>query len=88
MGYSVTVPASAGGLLSVSPTSGVLGAGQSASITLTLSRPVVFDATIVIDPGGLSVTVTYSPPKETGGPPSTGVGPAPINLPGATRRIQ
>ena len=88
MGYSVTVPASADGLLTASPASGVLGAGQSASVTLTLLRPDAFDQAIVIDPGGLSVTVTYTPPKETGGPPSIGLSLVPMSLPGAARRIR
>lgn len=61
MSYTITVPASADGLLTVSPPSGVLGTGQSATITLTLNRPDSFDQTLTIDPGGLSVTVTYTP---------------------------
>jgi RNA polymerase sigma factor (sigma-70 family) len=65
MGYTVTVPDSYGGLFSASPTSGVLGAGQSATITLTLTRPVAVDETLVIDPGALSVTVIYNPPTDS-----------------------
>ena len=68
MGYTITVPASANGLIAA-PASGVLGTGQSASVTLTLTRLVTFDQTIVIDPGGISVTVIYSPPASNSGPP-------------------
>jgi hypothetical protein len=69
MSYSITVPAGADGLLTASPVSGVLGDGQSATITLTLSRPVTVDDKVVIDPGGLSLTVTYTPPRQTSPPP-------------------
>jgi hypothetical protein len=73
MSYTITVPAGGGGLLTASPSSGVLGAGQSAGVTLTLARPASFDQTIVIDPGDISVVVTYSPPAATKSqPPSTG----------------
>jgi RNA polymerase sigma factor (sigma-70 family) len=61
--FSIIVPAGASGLLTVSPTSGELGAGRSVLVTLTLTRLIAFDQTLVIDPGGLSVTVTYTPPK-------------------------
>jgi hypothetical protein len=71
MSYTITVPASANGLLTVSPATGVLGTGQSASITLTLARPDSFDQTLTIDPGGLTVTVTYTPPTQVGGPPAS-----------------
>jgi RNA polymerase sigma factor (sigma-70 family) len=68
MDYTVTIPGGDG--LTATPASGVLGDGQSATVTLTLARPVTFDQTITIDPGGLSVTVTYTPPEQTTGPPS------------------
>jgi hypothetical protein len=71
MSYTITVPASADGLLTVSPTTGVLGTGQSVAVTLTLARPDSFDQTLTIDPGGLAVTVTYTPPTQTGGPPAS-----------------
>jgi hypothetical protein len=69
MGYTVTIPASADGLLTASPDNGVLAEGHSVSVTLTLSRLVSFSQAIVIDPGGLSVTVTYSPPQNSSPPP-------------------
>jgi len=65
MDYTITVPASADGLLTASPASGVLGTGQSVTITLTLARPVAFDQAIVVDPGSISVTVTYTPPQNS-----------------------
>jgi hypothetical protein len=49
----------------------VLGTGQSVAVTLTLARPDSFDQTLTIDPGGLAVTVTYTPPTQTGGPPAS-----------------
>jgi RNA polymerase sigma factor (sigma-70 family) len=62
--YTITVSGGAG-LLTVSPSSGSLSAGQTATIALTLARAVAFNQNLVIDPGGLSVTVTYSPPQST-----------------------
>jgi RNA polymerase sigma factor (sigma-70 family) len=69
MDFTITVSSGANGLLTVSPTSGALGAGQSISITLTLARPVAFDETLTVDPGGLSVTVTYTPAPPSSSPP-------------------
>jgi hypothetical protein len=68
--YTITIPAGADGLLTAAPASGVLATGQSVTVTLTLARPDAFDQTIVIDPGSLPVTVTYSPPAaQTSSPP-------------------
>jgi hypothetical protein len=66
MGYTITIPAGADGLLSASPASGVLGDGQSVPVTLTLARLVSLNQKITISPGGISVTVTYSPPRDSG----------------------
>jgi len=60
MGYTITIPASAGGLLTVSPSSGVLGSGQSVTVTFVLVRPVSFDQQVSINPGALAVTVEYT----------------------------
>jgi hypothetical protein len=77
MDYTITVPASANGTLTASPSSGVLGTNQSVTVTLTLSRPSTFDQAITINPGGLSVTVIYNPPQSdnpTTPPPVVGEG--------------
>ena len=79
MNYTITIPADAE-LLTASPASGVLGTGQSVPITLTLSRPDAFNQTIVIDPGGLSVTVTYTPPTGTEAPSG-------VKFPAIARRV-
>jgi RNA polymerase sigma factor (sigma-70 family) len=61
MGWTVSIPGSANGLLSASPASGVLGSGQSVTVTFTLARPVSFHQQVTINPGGLPVTVEFTP---------------------------
>ena len=61
IGWTVAIPAGANGLLSASPSSGVLGSGQSVTITFVLARPVSFDQAVTVNPGGQAVTVEYTP---------------------------
>jgi RNA polymerase sigma factor (sigma-70 family) len=61
IGYTITIPASASGLLSAAPSSGVLGGGQSVTITFTLARPASFDQQVIVNPGDQAVTVQYTP---------------------------
>ncbi len=60
-GWTITIPGGADGLLSASPSSGVLGAGQSVTVTFVLARPTRFDQQVIINPGGQAVTVEYTP---------------------------
>jgi hypothetical protein len=55
--YTISVPSSLLGELSVSPASGSIGAGQSVRATVTLSGLLAVDTTIAVNPGGHSVTV-------------------------------
>jgi hypothetical protein len=68
MGYTITIPASADGLLTASPASGVIGSGQSVTVTFVLARPVSFDQQVSINPGALAVTVEYTAANETSAP--------------------
>ena len=60
-GWSITIPGGANGLLSASPASGVLGSGQSVTITFVLAKPTRFDQEVIVNPGGQAVTVVYTP---------------------------
>ncbi|HLH58078.1 MAG TPA: sigma-70 family RNA polymerase sigma factor [Streptosporangiaceae bacterium] len=55
--FTVTVPSSLLGKVSVSPASGSLAAGQSTQVTVTVSSLLSLDTHLVISPGGQSVTV-------------------------------
>ncbi len=55
--YTISVPRSLLGELSVSPASGSIGAGQSVRVTVTLSGLLAVDTTITVNPGSHSVTV-------------------------------
>ena len=55
--YTISVPSSLAGELSVSPASGSIGAGQSTQVTVTLSGLLSIDTTITVNPGGHSVHV-------------------------------
>ena len=55
--YTISVPSSLAGELSVSPASGSIGAGQSTQVTVTLSGLLSVDTTITVNPGGHSVKV-------------------------------
>jgi RNA polymerase sigma factor (sigma-70 family) len=56
--YWLTV---ASGALTASPASGTLAAGQSVTITLSMTRSESIDTQIVIEPGDVTVTVEYTP---------------------------
>ena len=55
--YTISVPSSLAGELSVSPASGSIGAGQSTQVTVTLSGLLSIDTTTTVNPGGQSVHV-------------------------------
>jgi hypothetical protein len=54
---SITEPASVLGSLAVSPSAGLLSAGQSVTITLTASQLDSFDTQLTVEPGDQPVTV-------------------------------
>jgi RNA polymerase sigma factor (sigma-70 family) len=61
--FSVAVPASES-YLSVSPASGVLSAGHSQTVTVTLTpngHRTPYTSTVTANPGGMTVTVLYPP---------------------------
>lgn len=49
--------------LSAAPSSGSLANGQSTTIVLTLSQQESLDTQILVNPGGVGVTVQYTPPS-------------------------
>jgi len=55
--YTISVPSSLVGELSVSPASGSIGANQSTQVTVTLSGLLSVDTTMTVNPGGHSVQV-------------------------------
>ena len=55
--WSVSEPSSLLGMLTVSPASGTLQAGQSATIVITVSSLVSLDTTLNVNPGGHAITV-------------------------------
>ena len=55
--WSVSEPASLLGELIVSPSSGTLAAGQSASVSISVSGLASLDTTLTVNPGGHPVTV-------------------------------
>ena len=55
--WSVSEPSSLLGELSVSPSSGTLQAGQSATIAISVSSLVSLDTTLSVNPGGHAITV-------------------------------
>ena len=59
--FSVIVPGDES-YLTVSPASGTLAAGHTATITVSLtgSSPAYYN-TLTVDPGGIAVTVLYPP---------------------------
>ena len=61
--YSISVPSSANGGLSVSPASGTLKAGQTVTVTVTQvgNGPPNFETDLTLSPGGGTVTVEYPP---------------------------
>jgi len=61
--FTITVPPSAADGLSVSPSTGSLKAGQSATVTVTAigNGPPTFTTELTLSPGGAAVTVRYPP---------------------------
>ena len=55
--WSIAVPASLVGELTVSPASGTLAAGESAQVTISVTGLASLDTTLTVNPGGLQVTV-------------------------------
>jgi RNA polymerase sigma factor (sigma-70 family) len=58
--YSITAGSALAGKLTVSPSSGSLANGASATITVTSTSLVALDGTITVNPGGQTVTVVLS----------------------------
>ncbi len=57
VGWTITEPASLIGKLTVSPASGILDAGDSATVTITVYGLVTLDTQLTVNPGGQQVTV-------------------------------
>jgi RNA polymerase sigma factor (sigma-70 family) len=57
VGWTITEPASLIGKLTVSPASGTLYAGDSATVTITVHGLVTLDTQLIVNPGGQQVTV-------------------------------
>ena len=57
VGWTITEPASLIGRLTVSPASGTLSAGDSATVTITVNGLATLDAQLTVNPGGQQVTV-------------------------------
>jgi RNA polymerase sigma factor (sigma-70 family) len=55
--WSISEPASLLGELNVSPSSGTLAAGQSVTVTISVSGLASLDTTLTVNPGGQAVTV-------------------------------
>jgi RNA polymerase sigma factor (sigma-70 family) len=55
--WSVSAPASLLGELTVSPASGTLSAGGTATVTITVSGLLSLDSQLTVEPGGRAVTV-------------------------------
>jgi hypothetical protein len=55
--WSVSEPASLLGELIVSPSSGTLAAGQSTTVSISVSGLASLDTTLTVNPGGHPVTV-------------------------------
>jgi len=58
--YSITVGSALAGKLTVSPSSGSLAAGASATVTVTSKSPIALDGQLIVNPGGQTVTVVLS----------------------------
>jgi RNA polymerase sigma factor (sigma-70 family) len=57
VGWTITEPASLIGKLTVWPTSGILNAGDSATVTISVAGLVTLDAQLIVNPGGQQVSV-------------------------------
>jgi RNA polymerase sigma factor (sigma-70 family) len=58
--YSITVGSALAGKLTVSPSSGSLAAGASATVTVTSTSLIALDGKLTVNPGGQTVTVVLS----------------------------
>jgi RNA polymerase sigma factor (sigma-70 family) len=57
VGWTITEPASLIGKVTMSPASGILSAGDSATVTITATGLVTLDTQLTVNPGGRQVTV-------------------------------
>ena len=57
MTWSITEPSSLIGRVRVSPSSGTLASGQSVTVTLSVSGLASVDSQLIVNPGGIAVTV-------------------------------
>jgi len=57
VGWTIIEPAGLIGKLTVSPASGILNAGDSATVTITVTGLVTLDTRLTVSPGGQQVTV-------------------------------
>ena len=55
--WSITEPSSLIGKVRVSPSSGTLASGQSVTVTLSVSGLASVDSQLIVNPGGIAVTV-------------------------------
>jgi RNA polymerase sigma factor (sigma-70 family) len=58
--FSITVGSALAGKLTVSPSSGSLAAGASATVTVTSTSLIALDGRLTVNPGGQTVTVVLS----------------------------
>jgi RNA polymerase sigma factor (sigma-70 family) len=58
--YSITVGSALAGKLTVSPSSGSLAAGASATVTVTSTSLIALDGQLTVNPGGQAVTIVLS----------------------------
>jgi len=68
--YTIAVPPGLPGSLTVSPSSGSLGDGGSATITVTAASTVPFVASLTVNPGGATVAVDVKVNPPAAGPTS------------------
>jgi len=59
--FTITVPASVAGVLTVTPVTGSLAAGQSVQVELTVRKGynAPLNTQVSVQPGGLAITVDY-----------------------------
>jgi RNA polymerase sigma factor (sigma-70 family) len=55
--WSIATPSSLIGTLTVSPSSGTLAAGQSVTVTVSVTSLIAVDSRLTVNPGGISVTI-------------------------------
>jgi hypothetical protein len=58
--YSVTPGGALAGSMTVTPASGTLAAGASATITVTSTSLVALDGQLIVNPGGQAIAVVLS----------------------------